>query len=133
MPCMASKTTTRALADLHDQFSSTIDSSIITDLARTKHSVKSHAEAISSDAGKLADTVDHERKTSTHALGDHGKAVGMVGQAHPAPVALHDPHITHEITERQLKKQLEVENSLTKSTIHYQGISESNEERVSRL
>ena len=99
---------------------------------QSKNDIKSHSDLIDSELGKLSDVVDSERTASTKAISEHTRGVSLIGSqyGHNSTTAKQDPYVTHGIVEKQLAKQLDQENNLTKSTIHFQKISETLEHKI---
>lgn len=123
---------TRQMAELHNSFAHQIDNEVLSLLQENKSNLKSHLDGLNSDLGKTADATDKERELSTNALGEHSKGVSMAGSGNGlgATNAKHDPFITHGTVERQLLRQLEHENKLTRGTIDWQQRSERFEKDV---
>lgn len=140
------------MAELHNTFAHTIENDVLSILNENKHRIKAHLEAMDKDLGTQADTVDKEREGSTHALGEYGRSVQMVNSGNhlgASQASKNDPFITHVrlvghcvcsslnwtggiqgTVERQLLRQLDHENRLTRSTIHWQQTSQAFEKEV---
>jgi hypothetical protein len=111
------------IAEIEADWSHQIDSLIVHPLEALRKELATHVDAIDSDLGKTADQVAAEREASSQAIGEHSRGIGLIdGQdsGFTASSWKSDPFISENIVARQLAKQLELENKLTRSTIHHQ-------------
>lgn len=123
----------RAIAGHHNELAAAIESGVLADLKKVKAEIKQRTEEVL-EVGKTADETDVLRDNSTKALGEHGRSVGLVGSTPIGKVtAKDDPFLTHTVVQRQLHKQLDSENALTKGIIHSQQQVEALEARITKL
>jgi hypothetical protein len=113
----------KVISDVEGEWASLIDSNVLDPLNSMRKELATHVENLDADLGKTADQVDAERAASSEAIGEHSKGIGLIDGQESGFTASSwkaDPFISEQVVHRQLAKQLEAENKLTRSTIHYQ-------------
>jgi hypothetical protein len=125
---------TRLISNQHLQLSKDIESKVAEPLRKLRVDIKSHVAELEKEVNKCVDKVEKERSQSEVQLTQLGEGLNLI-KTNPLTVeASSDPYVVNKLTMGQMRRQVEAENELIKSTLYWQNKSKEMElEWVDRL
>ncbi|KAF9150202.1 hypothetical protein BG015_007999 [Linnemannia schmuckeri] len=110
--CIGVRDSAKIRSEQHAAVARFVDETVVKNLRRLKHEIKSKTKALKADSGLYNMKVFKERAASQERIGQLAKAIGFLenvrGGHHPD--AHSDPYLIHLALKRQLAKQVHEEN-----------------------